>query len=317
MKKFKTKRKYRFLKLLFFISVILFSFFLVFIIFTNKIYHTIDPEEYVKLLLSEGFNNQIDNYSFSNPLNIAEPLTLIESALSFQYDNNKTTSSETIEAITKTNESIKDPIVYIYNTHDTEGYKVNESQPYNITPNVKFASYILQEKLSDLGINSIVETGNVSDILTTYDWKYSNSYNASRIMLNKAKEEYPSLKYYIDLHRDSSSSNKTTLEYNNSDYARILFIVGLENANYKGNLDMANSLSNGLNESISSLSRGIYKKEGPGVNGVYNQDFSTNAILIEVGGYENTIDSVAKTINIFGENLYKYIEGDLNEKEKL
>ena len=40
-------------------------------------------------------------------------------------------------------------------------------------------------------------------------------------------------------------------------------------------------------------------------------------MLIEIGGYENSIDSVAKTINILGENLYKYIEGDANEKAKL
>src|SRR5574344_99839 len=147
MKKFKTKNKHSFIKILFISSMIIFSFWVVFSYLTNKFYQSINPEDYVKLLLSEGFNNQIDNYSLTNPLDITEPLTLIESALNFQYDNNLKTSVETINAINKTNETIKEPLVYIYNTHDTEGYKISETQPYNITPNVKLASYILQEKL--------------------------------------------------------------------------------------------------------------------------------------------------------------------------
>lgn len=317
MKKFKTKRRHGFIKLLVIFSVIVLSFLLVFSYLTSKIYHSINPEVYVKLLLSEGFNNQVDNYSLTNPLDLTEPLTLIQCALNFQYSDKKETSRETIEAINKSNDNSKDPLVYIYNTHDTEGYWVSETQPYNITPNVKFAAYILQEKLSDLGVKSIVETASIGDILTTYDWKYANSYNASRLLLDKAKENYPTLKYFIDIHRDSSKGEKTTLSYENNEYARIMFIVGLENTSYESNLMIASSLSDGLNGEVDNLSRGIYKKEGEGVNGVYNQDVSSNAMLIEVGGYENSIESVANSINIFGDILYKYIEGDLNEKGKL
>ena len=34
------------------------------------------------------------------------------------------------------------------------------------------------------------------------------------------------------------------------------------------------------------------------LNGIYNQDISNNAMLIEVGGYENTIDEVYNTMEI-------------------
>ena len=317
MRKFKAKKRHTFIKILFYSFIGFFSCMMIFSYLSQKIVNSIAPDEYVKLLLAEGFNNQIDNYTFTNPLDLTKPLTLIENGLNFQYNHILKSDDSTIEAINKTNDKSEDPTVYIYNTHDEEAYKVSDSQPYNITPNVKLASYILQEKLDDLGLKAIVETSSVGDILTTYDWKYANSYSASRILLEKAKQKYPSLKYYIDIHRDSSNGDKTTINIDNTDYAKVLFIVGLENTNYEPNLKMANDLSNSLNTSINNISRGIYKKEGPGVNGVYNQDFSPNSMLIEIGGYENSIDSVAKTINILGANLYKYIEGDANEKAKL
>ncbi len=52
------------------------------------------------------------------------------------------------------------------------------------------------------------------------------------------------------------------------------------------------------------------KKEGPFVNGVYNQDFSSRVILIELGGNENTIEEVYRSLIILGEALD---EGDEND----
>jgi stage II sporulation protein P len=54
-----------------------------------------------------------------------------------------------------------------------------------------------------------------------------------------------------------------------------------------------------MNELYPNLSKGIYKKGGPGVNGVYNQDFSPYTILIEIGGYENTTNEVLNTVLAF------------------
>jgi stage II sporulation protein P len=54
------------------------------------------------------------------------------------------------------------------------------------------------------------------------------------------------------------------------------------------------------------LSRGIfpkYKKDG---DGVYNQDLSKNAMLIEVGGIDNTLDELYNTIDVLTEAFSKY-----------
>ena len=129
--------------------------------------------------------------------------------------------------------------------------------------------------------------------------------------MEDAKEKNPSLKYFIDLHRDSVSKNISTATINGKSYAKILFIVGLENPNYQGNLTVTTTINNMLEENYPGITRGIYKKEGKGVNGVYNQDFDQNTILFEVGGPENTIQEVLNSADAIATVLAEYIEGDI------
>ena len=58
-----------------------------------------------------------------------------------------------------------------------------------------------------------------------------------------------------------------------------------------------------------SIANSIYKKEGPGVDGIYNQDISSNSILIELGGVDNNIDEVLNTTEAISNILYYYIKG--------
>ena len=51
-------------------------------------------------------------------------------------------------------------------------------------------------------------------------------------------------------------------------------------------------------------------KEGINVNGIYNQDISSNSVLIEVGGVDNTIEEVYNTMNAIANILYKHIKGE-------
>ena len=92
------------------------------------------------------------------------------------------------------------------------------------------------------------------------------------------------------------------------------FLIGLENPNYEKNLEFTEKLNNMINNKYPNLSRGIYKKQGKGVNGVYNQDFDPNTILIEVGGEENTIDEVYNTAEVISNILTEYIIGDAIEE---
>ena len=284
-KRFKGKHRFRKLKVLSFILVGLASFSVTINVLRKKVTQVLDPSNYIDYLLKTGFNNQISKSILKSPLDV-ENISLV---------NN--------EEEVKSNE----PLIYIYNTHDEEAYYNSYLNPYNIVPDVKLASYYFQERLKDLGIESVVEKRKIKDVLEENGWNYRYSYNASRVYLEEVSKNNPSIKYFIDLHRDSVGKDKTTTTINGKSYARVMFLVGLEHENYQKNLDLATRLDELISQFDSTLSRGIYQKEGPGVNGIYNQDFSSKAILIEVGGQYNTIEEVANTIEVIAKVLKDYL----------
>ena len=284
-KRFKRKHKFRKLKVLSFILLGLASFSVTINVLRKKVTQVLDPSNYIDYLLKTGFNNQISKSILKSPLDI-ENISLV---------NN--------EEEVKSNE----PLIYIYNTHDEEAYYNSYLNPYNIVPDVKLASYYFQERLKDLGIESVVEKRKIKDVLEENGWNYRYSYNASRVYLEEVSKNNPSIEYFIDLHRDSVGKDKTTTTINGKSYARVMFLVGLEHENYQKNLDLATRLNELISQFDSTLSRGIYQKEGPGVNGIYNQDFSSKAILIEVGGQYNTIEEVANTIEVIARVLKDYL----------
>ncbi len=109
--------------------------------------------------------------------------------------------------------------------------------------------------------------------------------------------------------RDSVNKNLSTITIDNNNYAKILFIVGLENTNYIENLNNTEKLNNIITKLMPGISRGILKKEGEGVNGVYNQDVPANTFLIEVGGVQNTKDEVERTMEVIERAIDEYVRG--------
>lgn len=200
------------------------------------------------------------------------------------------------------------PSIYIYNSHQKESYSYNKVNSYNIDNTVLFASYILSSYLDN---NAYVESEDITKMIHDNDYTYSDSYKVSRMLMERRYKENSNLKYYIDLHRDSTRYDYTTCNIDGINYAKIMFIIGLENDDYESNLEFTNKINEKLLNYNSCLSRGILKKEGVGVNGVYNQDFSSYAILIEVGGVDNTIDEVSNTLEVFA-NIYKQVLNDEN-----
>ena len=276
---------------------------------------------YIKTLtLLEELNIDIKNnkiYEFliksstslddNNIKEILSPNNLISNNIVYKEETINTNSEVYLEE--KEQEQINtSPIVYIYNTHQTENYSTEYLTEYTITPNIMIASYMLKEKLEEYDIYSYVEEKSIKEILNKNKWKYNKSYKVSRMFIEQRKKEYQSLKIYIDLHRDSVKRKHTTVEINNSSYARIMILVGLDHNNYKNNLKEAQKINEKINTYYPGLSRGIYKKSGKGVNGIYNQDYSKYVFLFEIGGVENNINEVNNTINALSKVLSEYIK---------
>ena len=197
------------------------------------------------------------------------------------------------------------PRVYIYNSHPTEEYASNLS--FSFRPNVTMVNSILKSRFEKSGIDSYIEDRSVEDLLNHNNWNYASSYKASRIYLEEAKSKYSSLEYFIDVHRDSLRHDRTTVSFNNKNYATLLFLIGLENPNYLDNIEFTERIVSKINERYPGICKGIMQKGGPGNNGVYNQDFSKHLILLEVGGEENTIAEVLNSTLAFSECFLEVI----------
>ena len=315
---------------------------IIYIVFSITFYYSlrngseINNTKFINFLLQGGNSHLIGNYKFVNFINastsflfnidIKNPSSILDNGILVYGNNDKLLEMEhsddysNLEQLKEVSSYIEDPnpvdvnnpIIYIYNSHQLENYDSENLDIYGITPNVMMASYLLKEKLNSKGLSTIVETTNMSEFLSINGWDHSGSYKASRIFILDKKNKYSSLEYFIDIHRDSVSRNVTTVNINGKSYARILFVVGLEHSTYLNNLKTMENINNLCNKYYPGLSRGIYKKEGAGVNGIYNQDISSNSILIEVGGVDNNIDEVLNTTEAISNILYYYIKGDSN-----
>lgn len=314
-KKFKSKRKLKFrYKMLFSISIVFVSFLCIFHLLYNKFLVKIDNEMLINHLVDYNLNTKKTNNVFYDIVNLNSTNFLLKYTLgvdTIREDEEELASGVEAGYIEDPYDAkVKEPILYIYNTHQTEGYQKSNNASYNITPSVLMASYILRESLNDLGIPSMVETNDIAELLRVHSWKYSYSYAASKILLEDAIRKNPSLVYFIDLHRDSMSYDITTTTIDDKKYAKVLFVIGKDNPNYEKNLKMAETINEYIKNVNPKLTRGISQKGGSGVNGIYNQNISPNAILIELGGQYNNITEINNTLSILADAIYHYVKGE-------
>ncbi len=325
----KKSNKLRVIKILFLITIIYISFSYSFY-YSLRRNKDINNSNFIKSLVRMGNSNNLYNNKLINVVNstinfithvdITKPSSIIASYVSKTNNYNSITLEHNddysnLEELKKISSYIEDPykvdiskpIIYLYNTHQLENYNNKNLSIYNITPNVLMASYILKEKLNKNGISTIVEDTNLSEFLNLNHWNYASSYKATRMLLLEKMNKYDSLKYFIDIHRDSVNRNSTTVTINNKTYAKILFVIGLEHKNYEYNLEVTNKLNDLIKEDYPSLTKGIYKKSGKGVDGIYNQDVDKNCILIEIGGVDNTIEEVYNTLEVLSNVLTKFV----------
>ena len=329
----KKRKKYFRFKYLIYVFIIYFAFSYTFY-FSLKNNKTINNEKFINLLLQNGNANILYEYDLINMVNntvnyllnidFKKPNTILNNSILKSGLTKNEINIEHIDDYSNMEElkkissyiedpnpvDINNPIIYIYNSHQLENYNNENLEIYGITPNVLMASYILKEKLNKLGLSTIVETTNLADFLNVNGWDHSSSYKASRLLMLDNISKYDSLKYFIDIHRDSVPKSVSTVTINNKSYAKILFVVGLEHSNYQANLDNMNKINTLAEKYYPGLSRGIYKKSGAGVNGIYNQDINSNVILIELGAVENNIEEVFNTVEALSNILYYYIKGE-------
>lgn len=266
MKKFKTKRDINKVKIIVVIIVFLIIF-IVISLFRLK-------QSYPNLTL-----NLLNSFTHNTPYN----LRFLTSDLDDLFNSYSFYKKDVAYKEDK-------PIIYLYNTHDKEKYNDNTT--------IYEATKLLKNNLIKLGIETIQEEAKPSELLHTG----LTYYNVSRTYIENMIKTNRNIAYFIDIHRDSVTD--TTIKIDGKTYAKILFVLGLENKNYLKNKSHILKMNDYLNKNYPGISKGIYEKKGTGVDGVYNQDLADNVILIEIGGIKNNINEINNSTEIISLMLY-------------
>ncbi len=299
MKKLKLKKRYK-LNFIFYVILIIILYLIIKISLNNFTFIN-SNELFIKKLLSHSNSHltDYDNNTITKELlklvdiNIENPITLLNKDV-------KLVSSEPVQMFNYINNQniVSNPVIYIYNTHPLEYYIGDFQTEYNLNPGVLTATYLLQEKLNAIGLNTIVEENNVNNYLINNNLTYNDSYEVSRIFLQDKLNKYKDLKLIIDIHRDATTKGVSTTTINNESYAKVMLVMNKSYTNY----NKAQTLHNIIETNYPTLTRNIFEK-------IYhfNQDLNTNVMLLEIGSDKNTYDEVLNTIDALVISIKEYL----------
>lgn len=132
---------------------------------------------------------------------------------------------------------------------------------------------------------------------------YTKAYENAAKLIQAYLEEYPSIKYVFDIHRDAVSLStgekaKLVCSVNGKTAAQIMFVVGTDtlgqnHPDWENNLAFAVQLQLRLMEKYTDFVRPINVKQG-----AFNQQYSRLGLLIEVGSDGNTLEEAEYSAEI-------------------
>lgn len=201
--------------------------------------------------------------------------------------------------------------VLLYFTHATEAYQpITKAADGKIMVNHQTENVMkMGDKLKGLLELNGVETDTLKKMVP-----YARAYKDMRPFVKKqlSENEYDLI---IDIHRDAVGPEKTTIVHEGERYAKVAFVLGLDNPSYKKNEVMTNRLKAEMEKRIPGITRDVIPKSGAGVDGKYNQDLHPNLLLLELGGIGNSEDELNRTTAVISEAIVEILNnGEPKEK---
>ena len=270
-------------------------------------YYKITPKNYSgqktkvpKLLISNETSFSISNIDLEDYIKKKYPISA--SANKFDPEQN--------------NNSDNNPIILILNTHTTESYVEDGTEYYSppftgertadLNKNVALIATQLKQKLEEYNI-PVIQSIKLHDAVS-----YKDSYLRSLETMNEYLEKYPSIKYIIDVHRDSmiaadGEKFKPAIKINGKDCAQIMMVIGTSDGgayhpNWQENLTFAAYLQQKTNDKYPMLARPINLRSAR-----FNQHTTTGSIILEVGSCGSTFSEALYAADLFGECLAELI----------
>ena len=226
----------------------------------------------------------------------------------YQVVNTGDRNSLIVHMSVKEQETAPGSAVLIYHSHNRESFLsqlpgvTDPEQAFDTVKNVAYLGDRLAQRLRANGTEVFHAKDDYPAIYGS-SFRYGKSYVYSEATVRREMAAHPQIGYLFDLHRDSSSRNSTTVTIGGITYARLYFVIGLENPDYKKNDAFAKRLQSLIEAKYPGLSRGIYYKDTSVGNGWYNQNLSPRSALIEIGGVYNTLTESYRTVDILADTI--------------
>lgn len=202
--------------------------------------------------------------------------------------------------------------VLVYHTHNRESFfpelKEGAKAASSGSKNITSVGNRLTEQLIKRGIGTIHSKTDYPSTVKGFHFSFSYKYSKKTVTEVMASDE--NVDYFLDIHRDSQKWKKTTVGIKGKNYAKVMFVIGQKNKNWKQNEKLARRLDKLLDEKYPGLSRGILNK-GPGTgNAEFNQSLSPNSLVVEVGGVDNDFEELNRTADALAEVMAIIIAQD-------
>lgn len=209
------------------------------------------------------------------------------------------------------------PQVLIVHTHGSESYTMPQGQEY--VPSGDYRTTDCSYNVVRVGdeIAAVLEEAGLQVLHDTalYDYpEYSGAYGRSLESVERYLEQYPTISFVLDVHRDAISDGegnmyKVVSNVAGLNAAQMSFVIGtdgggLEHPDWQENLKLAAAIQQRLTEDYPTLMRPITVR-----NSRYNQHTTTGSLLVEMGAAGNSLDEALLSARLLGKAIAETILG--------
>ena len=207
------------------------------------------------------------------------------------------------------------PQVLIVHTHGSEAYTMPPGEEYEASSECRTTDCNYNVVRIGDEIAAALEEAGISVIhdATLHDYpQYSGAYDRSLATINSYLEQYPSISFVLDIHRDAISDGegnmyKVVSNVAGVNAAQMTFVIGtdgggLEHPNWRENLKLAAAVQQNLLDDYPTLMRPITVR-----NSRYNQHVTTGSLLVEMGAAGNSLDEALLSGRLLGQALAETI----------
>lgn len=207
------------------------------------------------------------------------------------------------------------PQILIVHTHGSEAYTMPPGEEYEASSECRTTDCNYNVVRVGDEIAAALEEAGISVIhdATLHDYpQYSGAYDRSLATINSYLEQYPSISFVLDIHRDAISDGegnmyKVVSNVAGVNAAQMTFVIGtdgggLEHPNWRENLKLAAAVQQNLLDDYPTLMRPITVR-----NSRYNQHVTTGSLLVEMGAAGNSLDEALLSGRLLGQALAETI----------